>query len=66
MHKGAQREEVFRKVLDSDFFVHTELGPGLLENAYEHCLYWDLSRKGIKVEKQKGMPLVFCDLTMDI
>jgi GxxExxY protein len=51
MHEGAQRESVFKQILDSAFFVHSELGPGLLESTYEQCLYYNLSRKGIKVEK---------------
>ncbi|MEI7896098.1 MAG: GxxExxY protein [bacterium] len=66
MHEGTQREEVFKQILDSAFFVHSELGPGLLESAYEQCLFYILSRKGIKVEKQKGMPLIFCEMKMDL
>lgn len=66
MHKGAQREDVFRKILDSAFFVHSELGPGLLESAYEICLFYELKRKGLMVEKQKGMPLIFCEMNMEL
>ena len=66
MHEGAQREVIYKQILDSAFFVHSELGPGLLESAYEQCLYYELSRRGLKVEKQKGMPLIFCDLKMDL
>jgi len=66
MHEGAQREKIFRQILDSAFFVHSELGPGLLESAYEQCLYYDLSKKGLKVEKQKGMPLIFCEMKMEL
>jgi GxxExxY protein len=66
MHEGAQREVIYKQVLDSAFFVHSELGPGLLESAYEQCLYYELSRRGLKVEKQKGMPLIFCDLKVDL
>ena len=66
MHEGAQREKIFRQILDSAFFVHSELGLGLLESAYEQCLYYDLSKKGLKVEKQKGMPLIFCKMKMEL
>jgi len=66
MHEGTQREILFKQILDSAFRVHSELGPGLLENAYEQCLFYELSGKGIKVEKQKGMPLVYRDLKMDL
>ena len=39
--------------------VHDALGPGLLENAYQECLYFKMLRAGLMVEKQKPMPLVF-------
>jgi len=35
-------EETFKLVLDCSFQVHTALGPGLLESAYEECLYYEL------------------------
>ncbi|HPV57195.1 MAG TPA: GxxExxY protein, partial [Tenuifilaceae bacterium] len=35
------------------------LGPGLLESAYEECLYYELNKIGLKVEKQKALPLVY-------
>lgn len=58
LHKGSQRnefmdiEKIFKKVLDCSFKVHTALGPGLLESAYEECLYFELNKIGLKVEKQ--------------
>ena len=66
MHEGAQREVIYKQILDSAFFVHSELGPGLLESAYEQCLYFVLAKKGLHVEKQKGMPLLFCEINMDL
>lgn len=39
--------------------VHSALGPGLLESAYKECLYYRLVQAGLKVEKEKAMPLVF-------
>jgi GxxExxY protein len=44
-------EEVFKKVLDCSFQVHSALGPGLLESAYVECLHYDLTLIGLKVEK---------------
>ena len=38
--------------------VHNALGPGLLESAYQECLYYKLNKEGFKVEKEKRMPLV--------
>ncbi len=39
--------------------VHKTLGPGLLESAYEECLFYELQKKGLQVLKQKALPLVF-------
>jgi GxxExxY protein len=56
---------VTRKVLNCAFEVHTALGPGLLESAYKECLYYELTIKGIYVEKEKPMPLVFKEVKLD-
>jgi GxxExxY protein len=58
-------EIIFKKVLDSSFKVHTELGPGLLESAYEECLYYELLQLGMKVEKQKPLPLIYKEVKLD-
>ncbi len=39
--------------------VHKELGPGLLESTYEACLMYELVQRGLKVEKQKELPVVY-------
>jgi len=39
--------------------VHTALGPGLLESAYEACLQYELIKSGLRVEVQKPLPLVY-------
>jgi GxxExxY protein len=48
-----------KRVLDAAFAVHTELGPGLLESAYEACLANEFSRRGIRFQQQLPMPLVY-------
>ncbi len=53
------REIVFKEILDCSFKVHTALGPGLLESAYNECLYYELTESGLKVEKQKPLPLIY-------
>ncbi|WP_320019928.1 GxxExxY protein [Labilibaculum manganireducens] len=58
-------EIVYKKVLDCAFRVHTELGPGLLESAYEECLYYELSQEGLKVEKQKELPLIYKEIRLE-
>ncbi|MFB8790637.1 MAG: GxxExxY protein [Potamolinea sp.] len=45
--------------------VHDALGPGLLESAYEECLYYEINRAGLKVEKQKPLPLVYEEVRLE-
>lgn len=39
--------------------VHKVLGPGLLESAYEECLFYELNKTGLVIEKQKSLPLIY-------
>lgn len=45
--------------------VHKKLGPGLLESAYEECLYYEIKKTELKVEKQKTLPLVYEEVKLD-
>lgn len=45
--------------------VHSSLGPGLLESAYEECLFYELNKSGLKVEKQKPLPLVYEEVKLE-
>jgi GxxExxY protein len=45
--------------------VHRKLGPGLLESAYESCLAFELEALGMKVERQKAVPLVYETVKLD-
>lgn len=45
--------------------VHTALGPGLLESAYEECLYYELGKKKLNVGKQVPLPLVYEEVKLD-
>ncbi len=45
--------------------VHTALGPGLLESAYEACLLFELVKSGINVEAQKPLPLVYQSVKLE-
>ena len=46
--------------------VHKNLGPGLLESAYEETLYYELNKEGFNVEKQKPMPLIYDEVKLDV
>ena len=57
--------EISNKIIGAAIKVHTALGPGLLESAYQECLYYVLQREGLKVEKEKPIPLVFEEVKLD-
>ena len=52
-------------VYESGLKVHRALGAGLLESAYQECLYYELTKQNILVEKQKALPLVYKDVKLD-
>ena len=58
-------EEIFKKILDCSFMVHTALGPGLLESAYTECLNYELLQSGLRVEKQKPLPLIYKEVNLE-
>jgi len=45
--------------------VHKELGPGLLESAYEECLFYELKRAGLHVARQVPVPVIYKDIKLD-
>ena len=58
--------ELARIVFDCGLKVHRILGPGLLESAYEECLYYELIKRGLLVEKQLALPLVYEEVKLEI
>jgi len=59
-------ESIFKIVLDCSFKVHSALGPGLLESAYEECLFYEIQQSGLNVVKQAPLPLVYEDIKLNI
>jgi GxxExxY protein len=57
--------ELSAKVIGLCIEVHRETGAGLLESAYEECLAYELSRNGLRFERQKEMPLRYKDVLLD-
>jgi GxxExxY protein len=51
--------ELAHKIIGIVIEVHTDLGPGLLEKAYEECLFYKIIKSGLSAEKQKPMPLTY-------
>jgi GxxExxY protein len=52
-------------IISSAMRVHTALGPGLLEGAYEICLQYDLEKQGMPVRRQALIPIRYEDLSID-
>ena len=57
--------ELTGKVIGLAMEVHSALGPGLLENAYKECLYYNIQKTGLGVEKEKPLALVFEKVNLD-
>lgn len=57
--------ELSYKVIGLAIEVHRELGPGLLESAYKECLFYELQKADLLVEKEKGLPIIYKDVKLD-
>jgi GxxExxY protein len=57
--------QITHEILDSAYKVHTALGHGLLESAYQACLVYELRKKGLKVEVEKPLPLIYEEVKLD-
>lgn len=52
-------EEVAKELVDAAIKVHRTLGPGLLESAYQQCLAYELRKRGLKVDCEVALPVVY-------
>jgi len=57
--------ELSKIVFEAGLKVHKALGPGLLESSYEECLFYELSKQKLFVEKQIALPLVYEEVRLD-
>ena len=57
--------ELTEKIIGAAIAVHRELGPGLLESAYEACLVYELAQSGLKIESQKPLPVSYRGVQVD-
>jgi GxxExxY protein len=56
--------DIAKEILNAAFEVHKTLGPGLLESVYHECLFYELSERGLFVEKEKSQPIIFKDVKL--
>ncbi len=57
--------EIAREIVDCAYKVHTTLGPGLLESVYEAALAYELGKRGLEVERQKPLPVIYENIRLD-
>ena len=57
--------EISKLIIGCAIEVHKVLGPGLLESAYEECLFYELRASGLRVEKQKPLPVVYKEVKLE-
>jgi GxxExxY protein len=60
-----RENEISEKIIGCAIKVHRALGPGLLESAYEACLFYELNRSDLFVERQKALPLVYEEIKLE-
>ncbi len=59
MRSKTEIEKIGKQIVDAAFEVHSELGPGLLESVYEICLVDELESRGLLVERQVKLPVIY-------
>ena len=57
--------EISKTIIGCAINVHKQLGPGLLESAYQECLFYELQQKGLKVRKEIPMPIVYKEVKLN-
>jgi GxxExxY protein len=58
-------EELTEQILAAAIEVHRELGPGLLESAYEECLCYEISQHGLAFQRQVPLPVLYKGVRLD-
>ncbi len=58
--------EITGKIIGAAIRVHKELGPGILESAYEACLAYELAEQDLKIERQKSLPIAYRRIQLDV
>src|ERR1700739_954894 len=53
------RSKTTEQIIGAAIKIHRRLGPGLLESAYEACLFYELEQMGLRVQRQKAVPLIY-------
>jgi GxxExxY protein len=63
--ESLELDRIGKIVVDAIFKVHKALGPGLLESIYESCLFYELTKRGLKVRRQVELPIHYDNLVLE-
>lgn len=59
------QEEIIKIILDEAIYIHKTIGPGMLENVYKTCLAYRLKKRGLFVEVERPIPVIFEEIKME-
>ena len=65
MEEKDRLDLITRRIIGAAIEVHKHLGPGLLESAYESCLSFELTERGLAFERQKSLPVKYKNVQLD-
>ncbi len=65
MNEKDSLDAITRRIIGAAIEVHTAVGPGLLESAYQACLSFELQDRGLRVEEQKALHIVYKEVNLD-
>jgi len=65
MTEKEKLNQITENIISAAIDVHRALGPGLLESAYEACLAFELAERGLKIERQKPLPVIYRQVKLD-
>ena len=57
--------EISKIIIGKAIEVHRNLGPGLLESAYQECLYYEIKKAGLFVQKELALPIIYKDVKLN-
>ena len=58
--------QITEKIIGCAIKVHIVLGPGLLESAYQECLFYEIKKSGLLVEKEKTLPVIYEEVQLEV
>jgi len=65
MRKYSEYDDLTSAIIGCAIEVHRHLGPGLLESTYQTCLIYELEEKGLNLQSEFGLPIIYKKIEMD-